>query len=129
MQHRTAVATLRPLEGVSIDPACLALLREAGGPSHVDRMIGESLEDLALGLSRLAGAYRSDRLDDLSDEAVALGKIAARIGLERMARVAFTVAALAKGSDAVALSANLARLMRLGNDALSAIWDLQDQIV
>jgi len=129
MQQLNAVAMLRPVEGVSIDPACLALLREAGGPGCGDRMIGESLEELALGLSRVAGAYRHDRLDDVSGECVAIGKIAASIGLERMGRVAFTCAALAKGRDPVALSANLARLMRLGNDALSAIWDLQDQIV
>jgi len=129
IQNGKTVATLRPIEGVSIDPACMALLRQAGAASQTDRMIGEALEDLALGLARAAGAYRDGRFEDVSRESVAIGKIAARIGVDRMARVAFTVAALAKGRDPVALSANLARLMRLGNNALSTIWDLQDQIV
>lgn len=129
MEQRKAVVMLRPQEGMSIDPACLALLREAGSPGQVDRMIGEALEDLALGLSRLAGTYQSNQFDDMCDESVALGKIAAQVGLDRISRVAFTVAALTKGGDAVALAANLARLMRLGNDALSEIWELQDQIM
>ncbi|WP_108483209.1 hypothetical protein [Oceaniglobus ichthyenteri] len=126
-QHK--VAMLRPIEPVSIDPACLALLRDTNSANQADNNVAEALEDVALGLSRIAGAYRQDRFDDIKTEGIAIGEIAGRIGLERMARVAFTVATLAKGSDGVALSANLARLVRLGNDALSEIWDLQDQIV
>ncbi len=129
MELQQGVVSLRPREALSIDPARLMELRNTGGAGQVDRMLGETLEDLALGLSRIAGAYQQDRFTTITDECVAIGKIAGRIGLDRIARVAFTVAALAKGSDGVALSANLARLMRLGNDALGAIWELQDQIV
>lgn len=129
MEQQQNVATLRLVEGISIDPACLAILRQTGTPGQSDRMIGEALEDVALGLTRVARAYREDRFADISTESIAIGDLCKRIGLERLARVAYTVSALAKGSDPVALSANLARLMRLGNDTLRAIWDLQDQIV
>ncbi|WP_226779859.1 hypothetical protein [Oceaniglobus trochenteri] len=127
MRNTDRVATLRPVEPVSIDTDCLARLRAAGGETHGEGRLGETLEDLALGLSRVGGAYRRGRFDDIRRECLAIGRIAGLIGLDRMARVAQTSAALSVAGDGVALSANLARLMRMGNDALGAIWDIQDQ--
>lgn len=128
MEDQARVAMLRPVEGVLIDPACLAALRDNVGGAQAARIMSEALEDLALGLSRVAGAYRDDRMDDLRRDCVRIGRIANRIGLDRMGRVAFTVVTLTRGSDGVALAANLARLMRMGHDSLGLIWTTQDHI-
>jgi len=52
--------------------------------------------------------------------------IAEQIGMTVMARVARDVADCAKSQDPVPLAATLARLMRTGEESLTAIWDLQD---
>ena len=127
MNNSGSVVTLRPFEGISIDSESLARLRESGCEVQGAARTGELLEDLALGLSRIAIAYRNDRFEDLCAGSQKVAQLATKIGLDRLGRVAGTVAALSRGSDSVALAANLARLMRLGNDALGAIWDLQDQ--
>lgn len=125
--HQGAIL-LRPREDVAIDVSRLKHLHDSATVDQADWPVAEALEDLALQLSRCAAAYRLNRLQDLSEVCLAIAQISSMLGLDRLTRVARTVAVLASGSDCVALGANLARLMRLGYDALTAIWDYQDRI-
>jgi hypothetical protein len=54
--------------------------------------------------------------------------LADKIGMVTLARVAQDVGLCAGRSDAAALAATLARLTRIGDRSLSAVWDLQDVI-
>ncbi|WP_102110300.1 hypothetical protein [Oceaniglobus roseus] len=123
------VVALTPREGCGINPGALLALRGSDGCALARTTMGEALEDLALALSRVAQAYREDRFHDLREAACTVGRIAASLDLDRLARVARTVAGLSTTTDCTALAANVARLVRLGNGALGAIWELQDQIV
>ncbi len=129
MSEIIGVTNLVPREGISIDNETLAHLRGVGNPQVVNRALGEALEDLALAMSRAAIAYRDDRFERLDAASRETAHAAALLGLDRLGRVACTVAVLTHSRDSVALAANLSRMIRLGNDALTAIWDLQDRIV
>ena len=56
----------------------------------------------------------------------ALARAATGLGMGRLAQVAQDVVAAALAGDAAARAATLARLERVGDRSLHAIWDLQD---
>lgn len=117
---------IRPREGVSFDPVQMAKFVGSRGDTGA---VSEALEDLSGALTKVARTYQEARMDDLIKACRETAQIAGTVGLDRLARVARTVAMLAGTSDTTALAANIARLIRLGEGALTAIWDLQDQIV
>jgi hypothetical protein len=55
--------------------------------------------------------------------------IADQIGMASLARVARDVSSCAVRVDAAALGATLARLERIADVSLMAIWDMQDPVV
>ncbi|MEM9320556.1 MAG: hypothetical protein AAGA70_16350 [Pseudomonadota bacterium] len=84
--------------------------------------IGEILRDLTPadhGLHDAVVARRIDRLADAAD----------RIGMSTLARVAADVRSCIDCGDVVAYAATLARLYRVGDRSIHAIFDLDDQIV
>ncbi|WP_099824857.1 hypothetical protein [Oceaniglobus indicus] len=129
MEDQQNILRLTLYEAVRINPTSIAALGRDDGAGPADAGVAETLEDLALYLAQLPAAYRDSRFRDLASACCEIGEIAGALGLERLSRVARTVAGLTAGDDSVALAANLARLMRLGNEALSVIWNLQDRIV
>lgn len=52
--------------------------------------------------------------------------IADQIGMHAVARVARDVTECLDAADSIALSATLARLIRVGDRSLNALWDLND---
>lgn len=121
------VIVFRPSECAAGDVTVLMESRTGQDREEVDREIGPRLEELAEGLSFVSQAYLDRRLDQLAREARRLGRVASEVGLNRVARVASTVCVLAQRNDPAALAANVARLIRLGEAALSEIWHIQDQ--
>ena len=121
------VVVLRPSECAAGDVTVLMEIREGQDREAIDREIGPRLEDLAERLSFVSRAYLAGRLDELAQEARGLGLIASEVGLNRVARVAAAVCMLSQRNDPAALGANVARLIRLGETALSEIWHIQDQ--
>ena len=96
------------------------------GPAGADTVVNQALEDLAAGLSRAGKQYRSHRFDQMRATLRALISVSRQLGLTSTARVARDVLDLSDSTDAAALGATVARLERIGESSLIAIWDLQD---
>lgn len=84
------------------------------------------LEGLAEDLNRVLRAWRFDDSTDLLAAVTDISHRSSRLGLNRLCRVARTVATLVGSGDRPALAANVARLDRLGQATLSDICRLQD---
>ena len=113
---------LHPTETAESD-----MWRLIGHDTMGPRLYEADLELLAEGLSRAARAHRLSRQADLQRAADDLTMVSSRLGLNRVARVARSVRALAAADpDPVALAATVARLERLGRQMLNEIWMLRD---
>ncbi len=115
--HETAIVDLSKVEDVW----------RQKGEAEAHRVIGAELDRLAEQMSRIGMAYREGRFDIVVAGCRDAAETAGTVGLDRLGRVACTVATLAGGRDATALAANIGRLMRLGDGALGKIWELQDR--
>lgn len=117
MRKTVKVARICPRERVAFDPLRLESIRRRMG-DRAERAVGEALEELALRLSQAARAHHHGRFDRLVLACREAADIGGELGLDRLGRVARTTATLAGGDDAVALAANLERLIRLGEAAV-----------
>lgn len=123
------IANLTHVEDIQLDRDQLHALYVQFGPVQADRNLNQSLEDLALWLARLQRAQKSGRHADIHQGASDLKRLAQRLGMTTLARVARDVAEQSTTQDAVSLSATLARLTRVGERSLIAVWDLQDMSI
>jgi len=112
-------------DGVMLDPERLARLYAELGDRDADRLICDAMEDLALSLARIGRAYAARDLDAIARLAQDMARLSARIGLGTLERVADSVRICALRADVPGLDATLARLSRVGDRSLSAVWDPQ----
>ena len=122
----TEIANLTYFEDINLDRDQLRALYVRFGPVQADRNLNQSLEDLALWLARLQHAQKTRRYGDLRQGAEDLKRIAQRLGMTTLARVARDVAEQCITQDPAALPATLGRLSRVGERSLIAVWDHQD---
>ena len=78
-------------------------------------------QELAARLARLESHLSACAFGRLRADARGLQRLAARLGLSDMARVAASVETCAARGDAAALGATVARLLRCGSGALGAL--------
>jgi len=112
-------------EAVTLDPERLARLYADLGDRDADRLICDAMEDLALSLARIGRAYAARDLDAIARLAQDMEWLSARIGLGKLEKVAESVRICAARGDVPGLDATLARLSRVGDRSLSAVWDPQ----
>ena len=84
------------------------------------------MEELAVQISAAQVAASQGAVADLAPAVRALARLAAQVGMTSLSRVAEDVAQCAARGDLVGQSATLARLVRIGDRSLTAVWDLQD---
>jgi len=121
-------------ESAEIDPEHLSTLYRRLGDRVADHLICDAMEDLALALARLGRARSAGAPATMLAHVEDLQQIARRIGLPTLARVAADVRgcageAAAAPDDApasVAFAATLARLERVAEGSLAAIWNPHD---
>lgn len=123
------VHALRPREGTTLDPVQLGDMMARMADTQGQVALGNLLDDLALKLSQIGPAWRDARFDTVVCCCRDVGELAVALRCDRLARVARTAVALAAQNDGVALAANLGRMMRLGEEVLTSVWDLQDALV
>lgn len=119
------VAKLRPDGAVQVDRERLDQLYEQLGQTSADGVVSRAMEELAVRLGKVESSYRKGQLDELHRAARSMVAISDQIGMVTFARVAGDVSALAQSEDSAALAACVERLMRIGENSLLAIWDLQ----
>jgi hypothetical protein len=93
------------------------------GPEAAEAVVTRALEELAVRLFRLDRMWRAGELSRLRKTARGMAAIADELGMAALARVALDVTACVDAGDRVALAAVLARLDRLGERSLLAVWD------
>ncbi|MCA8878622.1 MAG: hypothetical protein KDA73_01430 [Rhodobacteraceae bacterium] len=113
-------------EGAGLDANKLAFLYRHLGDREADLLICDAMEDLALALARVSRAKAQDDLATVAEQTLILEQIGARVGLEKLRRVAADVRCCAAAGPGAALEATLARLARIGDLSLAAIWDPKD---
>ncbi len=123
MQH---IAMLVFEEKVRLDSDRLVELYAQLGETGAQDVVCRAMEELAVRLAHIDEAYRTFKLTTLRKSAKGLIGIAEQVGMQRLADVARDVRACAEGPDPVALGATMARLQRVGDRSLTAVWDLQD---
>lgn len=132
------VSQLRHEEAVHLDGDRLEEICHQFGYGDAEAAICAAMEDLAVLLQQAGKMWRGGDMASLEVTARQIAGVAERIGMAGLARVAGDVMTLAGTSDcaglgqshgSVALSATVARMRRLGERSLLAIWDRQDLMV
>ncbi len=113
-------------EPANLDQNQLGELYAQLGALGAEDVVRRAMEELALRLSHAERLYRQGDLVDLRKSVRSLVAISEQIGMRKLARVAQDVSNCIKQRDDVALASTLARLLRVGERSLTAIWDMQD---
>ena len=114
-------------EPVGLEPEKLELLYSRLGKREAEDLICRATEKIAQHIRLLC--EDSDDLDTgrLVRSARLIAELSEHVGLSDLRRVANDVTICLLRADDVAISATSARLGRLGERSLIAIWELQDQ--
>lgn len=121
-----SVARLRVDETARFDPEKLEDLCRVFGEQDAEDKVARALERIAALLGAIAPGKPRLAPDGMRDPLEALIDASDLIGMATLARVARDVAACLRSGDAVALAATLARLQRVGDRSIHAVWDLED---
>ena len=119
------VVALRHEEGVRLDGARLVSLVTELGDSAAESVVSRTMEEMALQLSEMERHYREGETRVICQGAQRLSRLAAEVGMTTLSQVARDVHTCAGRGDMVAFGATWARLLRIADRSLSAIWDLQ----
>ena len=122
----SAIEKLRVDEPVRLDPDRLVVLYAELGQLAAERLIAAAMEDLAVHLVAVQLAAQERRNDLLERGAGEIVRLATQVGMVLLARVARDVQICAARRDRMSQAAVLARLMRIADRSLTAVWDLQD---
>lgn len=120
------VVMLTQDERVRLDQDRLGELYAQMGEAGAEDVVCRAMEELAARLTHAARMYRQGQLADLRKSVRSMAAIADQIGMLMLARVARDVTACIDAGDANGLAATLARLMRIGERSLTAVWDMKD---
>ncbi|MBW4706605.1 hypothetical protein KX928_02285 [Roseobacter sp. YSTF-M11] len=120
------VLKIRLKETVHVDQDRLGALYSELGEAAAEDVVCRAMEELALRLSHCSRLHSACNHDELRKCARSLIAIAEQIGMHVLSRVAADVIDAIDALDGPAVAATLARLIRIGEQSLTAIWDLQD---
>ncbi|MEZ5686169.1 MAG: hypothetical protein R3D78_09880 [Paracoccaceae bacterium] len=113
-------------EGVRLDSDRIIALYAKLGPAGAEQLISATMEDLAVQLSIVERLVRTGSGDELRMAIEGLLPLARQVGLPMLARVARDLIDCVQQENGPATAAVLARLMRIGDRGLTAVWDLAD---
>lgn len=120
MAKITALAVSEP---VRVDSRRVGDIVTELGETAAQNVIGLALEQLAAALTAADTAIRDADMAEAARQCDLLARLAWQVGLLSLAGVAMDMGGCAERRDPVALGAIHARLIRVGNRSLTAIWD------
>lgn len=120
------IVTLAPDERVRLDASQLGDLYLQLGEASAEDVVCRAIEELAVRLSHCERLWQRNDTKGLRKCARSLIAIAEQVGMNTLARVAQDVTISIDSKDKVATAATLTRLIRIGAQSLTAVWDLQD---
>lgn len=121
-----AIASLSQAERVTIDRDRLYLLVRDLGEAGAERVIDRALEELSCRLLAVETGWAEGDFPRVARAAQSLIAIADQVGMHLLSHVACDVASLAGQTDAPALAATVARLQRVGERSILAMWGAED---
>lgn len=119
------ITLLKPDETVRLDAGQLNDLYLELGDAGASDILCRAMDELAQRLTEAERQYRAGSFRDLRKTVRSLVGIADQVGMRMLAQAAMHVVDCVDRGDPVALAATLDRLMRVGEQSLSAAWDLQ----
>lgn len=120
------LAVLRHEEGVRLDPDPLVALYAELGEAGAERVVCRAMEELAGRVSELLKFADEGQRPALIRTSRLMAKVAEQVGMATLARVAGDLCAVAEQGNRTAEAAILARLVRIAERSLTAVWDLRD---
>ncbi|WP_103172544.1 hypothetical protein [Paracoccus sp. SY] len=117
------IMALAVSEPVRVDSRRVGDIVTELGETAAQNVIGLALEQLAGALTAADRAVGAEDLPEIARQSDLLARLAWQIGLLSLAGVAMDLGGCAERRDPIALPAVHARLMRVGNRSLTAIWD------
>ncbi len=120
------VARLEWEEPIRFDPQRLEKLCSDLGDNGAEHAIAQTFEKICLITVKIKRLWDLNDIDAISDLCKSLSMIAGEIGMTTLARVARDVRYCATRGDRAALAATLARLERICERSIHAIWSLED---
>lgn len=121
-----SVTVLRPDEPARFNPEQLERLCAEIGELRAEAEVARALERIGQLLAEIAGRDAPASRARLERHLEALVEASDMIGMATLARVARDVRRCLGSGDVVGLSATLARLQRVGDRSIHAVWDLED---
>jgi len=122
------IEKLRLDEAIRLDQTHVIALYAELGPQGAEQLLACAMEDMAVHISTMSRAAERKAPDRVIITGEKLVKLAVPLGMDAIAAVARDVIACAQAEDQVGLAATLNRLIRIGDRALTAIWDSGDLI-
>lgn len=124
---RAGILELPLEEPARFNPGQLELLCDRMGESQAEAEVAYALDRLSALLSEVSNMRaRGAPKDELVEVLAALVNDAQLIGMASLARVGRHVLDCLDSGDPTALAATLARLERVGDRSIHAVWDLED---
>ncbi|MEL7460151.1 MAG: hypothetical protein AAGJ39_04250 [Pseudomonadota bacterium] len=102
----------------------MLLLRELGA-AGAERVVDRAVDEISGRLLLIETSWASADFRTLGRTARSLIAVADQIGMHLLAHVSCDVAGLAETDDDTALAAAVARLQRVGESSLLAVWNAQ----
>jgi hypothetical protein len=119
------LSRLIPRERVSLNRGPIEGMCRTLGAERAEALVGGAMEELAVWVSRSEKLCRAGNRDELGRLARLTSTVGLKLGMDDLARVSDAVAELAPHSDEATLAAVTARMVRVGEGSLVAIWELQ----
>ncbi|WP_368484091.1 hypothetical protein [Phaeobacter sp. HF9A] len=120
------ILTVNHRENVHLDPQKLTDLYAQLGESGAEDVVCRAIEELAVRLTHCERLWRQRDVENLRKSARSLIAISEQIGMMAMAQIARDVTTAIDADDFPAVGATLFRLIRVGENSLTAVWEQHD---
>ena len=118
------VPHLVPRDDPQLNPGPIARLFAERGETEAEHLIGAAMDDLTDRLMKAEALHLACRFGELARLARTMVGRAEGIGFRGVALAAAQVSDCALSRDPIALAATMARLARMTEQSLAAVWDL-----
>ncbi len=120
------VITFKTDSSARVDSDKIGALYRQLGEAAAEDVVCRAVEELAIRLAKCEALWRDEKVAEVRKALRGIAAIADQIGLQTLANVANATNGALHRRDHTAASATFARLIRVGEKSLTAVWDLQD---
>ncbi len=120
------LAVLRHEEGICVDAERLVEIYCGRAKREAEEVLQRGIEDLASRVTEVQRHYDEGERQSLVRSARLAARMAEKLGMTSFTTVTRDLIAATEAADGPAQAATLARLLRIVDRSVTAIWDLRD---